>query len=33
VLAIRWAAEMVGISDAERDGIFHDNGMALLAKE
>jgi hypothetical protein len=30
VLAIRWAAEMVGISDAERDGIFHDNGMALL---
>ncbi len=32
VLAIRWAAEMVGISDAERDGIFHDNGMSLLAK-
>jgi hypothetical protein len=31
VLAIRWAAELVGISDAERDGLFHGNGMALLA--
>jgi predicted TIM-barrel fold metal-dependent hydrolase len=30
VLAIRWAAELAGIRDAERDGIFHDNGMALL---
>jgi len=30
VLAIRWAAELTGISEPERDGIFHDNGMALL---
>lgn len=30
VLAIRWAAELVGISAAERDGIFFENGMALL---
>ncbi|MCD6364992.1 MAG: amidohydrolase family protein, partial [Planctomycetes bacterium] len=30
VLAIRWAAELVGISDAERDGVFYGNGMALL---
>lgn len=30
VLAIRWAAELVGISDVERDGIFYENGMALL---
>jgi len=30
VLAIRWACEMVGISPAERDGIFYANGMARL---
>ncbi|MCD6416404.1 MAG: amidohydrolase family protein [Planctomycetes bacterium] len=30
VLAIRWAAELAGISEAERDGIFYDNGMGLL---
>jgi len=29
-LAIRWAAELCGITDAERDGIFHGNGKALL---
>jgi hypothetical protein len=32
VLAIRWAAELAGIRDAERDGIFYGNGKALLAK-
>lgn len=32
VLAIRWAAELCGISGRERDGIFHDNGKALLAR-
>lgn len=30
VLAIRWACEMVGLSPAERDGIFYANGMARL---
>jgi uncharacterized protein len=29
-VAIRDAAERVGISDSQRDGIFHDNGMKLL---
>ncbi len=29
-LAIRWAAELTGISDTERDGIFHGNGIGLL---
>jgi predicted TIM-barrel fold metal-dependent hydrolase len=32
-LAIRWAAELAGISAAERDAIFHGNGMRLLARE
>ncbi len=32
-LAIRWAAELAGISDAERDGIFSGNGTAVLARE
>jgi len=32
VLAIRWAAELTGISDDERAGIFYDNGMALLRR-
>lgn len=31
VLAIRWAAELSGISDIERDGIFYSNGRGLLA--
>jgi hypothetical protein len=31
-LAIRWAAELAGISAAERDAIFHDNGMGLLVR-
>lgn len=30
VLAIRWAAELAGISEVERDGIFYGNGMGLL---
>ena len=30
VLAIRWAAELTGISAAERNGIFRDNGRGLL---
>lgn len=30
VLAIRWAAELSGIPDTERDGIFYNNGAALL---
>ncbi|HEY3376128.1 MAG TPA: amidohydrolase family protein [Armatimonadota bacterium] len=30
VLAIRWAAELVGISATDRHGIFFENGMALL---
>ena len=30
VLAIRWAAELTGISDDERDSIFYHNGMRLL---
>lgn len=30
VVAIRDAAERVGISDKQRNGIFHDNGMKLL---
>ncbi len=30
VLAIRWAAELAGISDAERDGIYYGNGKQLL---
>jgi hypothetical protein len=30
VLAIRWAAELTGISDDERAGIFCENGTALL---
>jgi hypothetical protein len=29
-VAIRDAAERVGISDLQRAGIFHDNGMKLL---
>ncbi len=29
-LAIRWAAELTGISAGERNGIFYDNGAALL---
>ena len=33
VLAIRWAAELTGINEAERDGIFHGNGMVLLAND
>ncbi len=33
VLAIRWACELTGISDAERNGIFHDNGMTLLRRD
>ena len=32
VLAIRWAAELTGVTDTERNGIFHDNGAALLQK-
>ncbi len=32
VLAIRWAAELAGISDIERNRIFYDNGMALLRR-
>jgi predicted TIM-barrel fold metal-dependent hydrolase len=32
-LAIRWAAELAGISDTERDGIFYGNGMQLLNPE
>lgn len=31
-LAVRWAAELVGISDVERDGIFYGNGMQLLKR-
>jgi predicted TIM-barrel fold metal-dependent hydrolase len=30
VLAIRWACELAGIQGVARDGIFHDNGRALL---
>jgi predicted TIM-barrel fold metal-dependent hydrolase len=30
-LAIRWAADLAGISDAEREGIFYGNGRRLLA--
>lgn len=30
VLAIRWAADMCGLSDVERDGIFYQYGMDLL---
>jgi uncharacterized protein len=30
-LAIRWAAELAGISETERDGIFYANGKRLLA--
>ena len=30
VLAIRWAADLAGISEVERDGIFYGNGMAML---
>lgn len=30
VSAIRWAAELAGIGKSERDGIFYDNGLALL---
>ncbi len=30
VLAIRWAAELTGISDTERNRIFYDNGKGLL---
>ncbi len=33
VLAIRWAAELAGISVAERDGIFYANGKRLLSRE
>jgi len=30
VLAIRWACELAGIGETERNGIFRDNGMKLL---
>jgi hypothetical protein len=30
VLAVRWAAELVGLSEVERQGIFYGNGKALL---
>lgn len=30
VLAIRWACELAGISATAREGIFYENGMALL---
>lgn len=33
VLAIRWAAEMVGISDVERDSIFYGNGISVLTSD
>ncbi|MCF7853266.1 MAG: amidohydrolase [Candidatus Pacebacteria bacterium] len=33
VLAIRWAAELTGIADDERDGIFYGNGKKLLTDE
>ncbi|MFZ4615819.1 MAG: amidohydrolase family protein [Rectinemataceae bacterium] len=30
VLALRWAAELTGVSDKDRNGIFYDNGMSVL---
>jgi len=32
VLALRWACELCGVTAAERQGIFYDNGAALLQR-